>query len=301
MERILFLGINGYVGQNIQNYLSKNGLDKKFTIYGTDISPNETKGCDINFIKCDLTSTTELRELLIEVRAEYIVNLVGISRCKDFNRFLTLNVNLSHNILDIIQKENIEHKKIILIGSAAEYGANKNVPLKEEDFLLPIGAYGLSKKMQTSVMEYFSQNSNLNICLARIFNLVSQSTPSTFALGHFANQINQFEEKGILNTGNLASKRDFLHIDDAISALLTIATKGISGEIYNICSNQSFKIRDLLQIMITSTPKIITVNEDTTPNPNNINDSYGNNNKLKQLGWSQKIDITETIKKMITK
>jgi GDP-4-dehydro-6-deoxy-D-mannose reductase len=298
-KKILILGVSGYIGHHTQQYIKTAQLDKEYEILGVDIVAPKKKECKMTFSLCNLTNYAELESILTTLDYDYIINLIGISRSDDFSTFQKLNITLPHNILSIVAKNKIPHQKILLIGSAAEYGTNDNFPLKENAKLLPFGDYGLSKQMQSNIFDFHKRTSNLSINLARIFNIISKAAPSTFALGHFANQINKIEGKGSISTGDLSSKRDFIDMQDIIAGLFAILFNGQSGEIYNICSNQSFMIKELLETMISQSGKDISINEDKKPNSGNIDDSYGNNSKLKALGWKVSIDIEDTIKSMI--
>ncbi len=299
-KRIVILGISGYIGQYMQSFLSQSKLDQKYDITGIDVIVPRKTMCNMTFLRKDLQDTSCLKDMLLNSSFDYLINLIGITKSDNLQSFINLNVRFPGNLLNIISEYKIPHKKILLIGSAAEYGANSDLPLKENSKLIPIGHYGLSKQLQTNIFDFYKKDKDLNLNLARVFNIVSENMPSSLALGNFANQINNIKSSGNINTGDLSSKRDFLNIEDIVSAILIILFEGKKSEIYNICSGQSWQIKDLLNILIKKSNKSISIIEKKSP-INNIDDSYGSNVKLKSLGWVTTSTVPETIEKMINK
>ena len=78
--------------------------------------------------------------------------------------------------------------------------------------------------------------------------------------------------------------RDYLHVDDVVSGLVLVMEKGLEGEVYNLCSGEGTKIKDL----VTSAKKILNSKKEVVWNGNKtegIRDNwYGDNSKILDLG-----------------
>jgi GDP-4-dehydro-6-deoxy-D-mannose reductase len=156
-------------------------------------------------------------------------------------------------IIEALIAEGI-NTRVILIGSAAEYGivSPDENPIKENRALCPVTVYGLSKAFQTQLGIYFAQNSNIEILIARMFNLQAPGLSEQLFIGRMEKQITAFlrgEIKEIV-AGNLDSQRDYISADKAIEQLNMIAKKGKSGEVYHIASGQPIKMKELLHKML---------------------------------------------------
>jgi GDP-4-dehydro-6-deoxy-D-mannose reductase len=191
--------------------------------------------------------------------------------------------------------------KIILIGSAAEYGANSILPLTENDTLMPINYYGLSKVLQTEIFNFYHVNYGIKLNLARVFNILGQNMSNSFSIGSFISQIKAANENGIIRVGNLETERDYLYIEDVIRAILDILTKGKDGEIYNVCSGIPTSMEVILKSLIdVSGKKLIIERDPTLLRINDIPVSYGSCEKLmNQTGWAPLVTLNDTFKKMI--
>ena len=103
------------------------------------------------------------------------------------------------------------------------------------------------------------------------------------------------KEDIILHTEGI-SARQYVYIDDAVEAILTVLTKGISGQAYNVANEQSFiSVKDMA----------IFVQNNFNPQHTVVikkNDNMGyapvtrlrlNTAKLRDLGWEAKFGLYE--------
>ncbi len=285
-SKILIFGISGFTGKHLVRYLVRNNLLNDYYVKGYDINESP-ENYPVETQILDLTLKNELEEIIISEKPDYIINLACSTNNNDFESLIKINVNLPKNIIDIIISKKIILKKLLLIGSAAEYGSNINLPLTEESELCPVNLYGLSKVYQSKLAEYYFRLHSININVARTFNIFSDDLPANLSIGSFIKQINDLEDGGTLNVGNLNSKRDFLQIENIIDAYWKILITGKNGQVYNVCSGKSILIKDILDWLISKSGKKININCETSRYKEfDIIDSYGDNKKLlNQLSW----------------
>lgn len=300
MNKVIILGINSFTGKHFQKFIRKNKLTDNNIFYCVDKKierHSDYSYSKLNYVESDSSIYSNLKKIIINYKADYIINLIGSFSSKKYEDMLHLNAGISKNIFDIVIEKKIPVKNILLIGSAAEYGRPKKLPLSETSELEPLSLYGLTKMIQTNYALFYRRNYNINVTIARMFNIIGPDLSPALSIGSFANQIKNAGNGDTISVGNLRTRRDFLPIEDAISAYWKILTRGKVGEIYNICSGRSYAIDKILKLMIKSAHKKlrVTVNEKFFKD-NDIPDIYGNNNKLKKhTGWKKKNTIQETI------
>ena len=298
-KTILITGICGFLGRHLEQ-----NIKKKFPlslIFGVDIN-NDSK--NLNVFNIDLLNRNKLIKFLSIKKPDYIFHLAGILYSSDIEKLYTHNVLVTQNLLDCVNNMELSCK-VIIPGSAAEYGNfNQNsLPIKEYYLPNPISPYGISKVWQSSLAIYYS-NFKVDVVVGRVFNLMGEGMPSTLSLGSFASQLKKIRDGQLppeLVCGNLNTKRDFIDIEDACLGLIAIASNGKSGEIYNICSGKSSSIISLIKLMIKQTDVIVNIksNEDNFK-LNDILDIYGSNEKIfKDTGWKPLVNINEACKKML--
>jgi GDP-4-dehydro-6-deoxy-D-mannose reductase len=282
MKKILVLGINGFTGKHFQEYIEKKKLKKKYIFIGVD--KRNDKSCYVKCIAADLLAKNSIENIILKEKPDYIMNFAGILKAENPFDAIEINAGLSLRILETIAKNGLKVKKILLIGSAAEYGKPEYLPIDEKHRLNPINYYGLSKVIQTKISGYYFNNYKLNICIARTFNLYGRDLPDSISIGAFVKQINAAKNNGKVFAGNLEAKRDFIVTEDAVAAYWKILMNGRSGEIYNVCSGKSIKMKEILNKIIKDSGKCIKImkNKNILNKKSDVPDIYGSNIKIKE-------------------
>lgn len=161
--------------------------------------------------------------------------------------------------------------------------------------------YGLSKKIQEEVSRYY-RIYNINRVFTRTFHYCGPKQPKSFVFSDFASQIVKIENSNIdyIKVGNLKAKRDFTDIRDVVRAYYMIMEKGITEEVYNICSGMAISIESILNKFLSHSKKKINVIIDKEKlRPLDVPIFVGDNIKLKKLGWVQKYTIDNSIKDIL--
>ena len=242
---VLVTGSTGAFGSMLVKWLQNNSSEQ---IWRTGKKSLKEKG----YYSCDLTNAPETKSLIAKLRPQLIFHLAG-NYVDTHDLDYSINSLGAKHIIEALIEEDI-NTRVILIGSAAEYGIvspNEN-PIKENRALCPVTVYGLSKAFQTQLGIYFAQNSNIEILIARMFNLQAPGLSEQLFIGRMEKQITAFL-RGEINeivAGNLDSQRDYISADKAIEQLNMIAKKGKSGEVYHIASGQPIKMKELLHKML---------------------------------------------------
>ena len=242
---VLVTGSTGAFGSVLVKWLQNNSSEQ---IWRTGKKSLKEKG----YYSCDLTNAPETKSLIARLRPQLIFHLAG-NYVDTHDLDYSINSLGAKHIIGALIEEDI-NTRVILIGSAAEYGIvspNEN-PIKENRVLCPVTVYGLSKAFQTQLGIYFAQNSNIEILIARMFNLQTPGLSEKLFIGRMEKQITAFL-RGEINeivAGNLDSQRDYISADKAIEQLNMIAKKGKSGEVYHIASGQPIKMKELLHKML---------------------------------------------------
>lgn len=297
---LLITGANGYIGKNLSKILMERFSQIK--VFGLDIAgKNENIANDNSFI-ADIANKNAISRIIYLTKPDCIFHLAGIINSNNWDELYSGNVYKTKIFLDVIEKSKLS-SKIIIPGSAAEYGevSGVDLPITEKHLPNPLTPYGLSKVFQTTIARYYS-SIGLNIVVGRIFNFIGKGMPDYMAIGNFAKQISNFKKgnsiRNTLHVGNIDTKRDFLDIEDMCNGLIDIALKGRKGEIYNICSGKSISMKEILNIMIEVNNLKVKVNSNSKNYKKvDINDIYGSNKKIRlETKWSQKLSIINSMK-----
>lgn len=311
-KQILITGITGFAGYHLAEYLLSLGHDQ---IAGTYLSETslETFASLKNRLglhQVDLTDWQKVQETVSSIRPAIIYHLAALpSPRESFQEpklYLQNNINSELHILETLIKHNLKETKMLVVSTAEVYGRvqAENLPLNEEAPLRPVSPYGVSKIAQDFLgLQYFLAY-NLPVVRVRPFNHLGPRLSDKFAPSAFAKKIAQIE-KGIipplLTVGNLESKRDFTDVKDVVRAYVLLMEKGEAGEVYNLGSGKSYKIREVLDILLSLTKVSLEVKEDPLLlRPNDIPDLRCNYSKItRATGWQPAISLKDSLKTLL--
>lgn len=270
--KIIITGADGFVGQNLIKHLPQ---EIKYVSFVGDIS--SATDIDTFFSKLD--------------NIDQIIHLAGIRANSDRNLLQKVNVEGTKNILDACVKYKI--KKIIFASSGAVYGKPLKNESYEDDFLYPVDQYGNSKKSCEELICHYYQKYGLKYVILRFSNIYGPGGGSV---------INIFDQKikrrqPILIQGNGEQKRNFLFINDAISAIIKSIQYHNSG-IFNIADKSVYAINDVV-IFFQKKYGDIKIIHEADCNSNALQIVSENIEKSKKLlRWEPYINLAQGIQKL---
>jgi nucleoside-diphosphate-sugar epimerase len=300
-RRVLITGSTGYIGKHIaERLLPLEDVD----VYGFNRTYDAR--LEARFSLEGSILDADLSTWLVQARPDVIFHCIGTSQRAPFDHQLLVNAEGTRRLLQALVDGGLR-PRVVIVGSAAEYGL-RDEPVDEQAVCVPEGEYGIAKLAQTQVAQSFARRYDLPVVIGRVFNVYG-ITERHLAVASMASQIAQIEAMvplpSELHVYNLRSKRDFLHINDAVDALLALADKlgrtEASGQIYNIASGESTAISTVLDLLLTYSR---LSREDLKSIELRIHGmqredvSWANIDKIRQhTGWSPAISIEDGLKR----
>lgn len=308
MKKILITGASGFVGGYLaEHLLSQNTSDitgTYFTKESLEISPVKGK---IEFLQVNLQNRSEVYTLLEKTKPDWIFHLAAAasvaSSFKDPIGTFHANIDSQLNLLESLRELNLLQTKVLIVGSAEEYGYVQatEIPINENTPLRPANPYSVSKVAQDFLALQYYLSYKLPLVRVRPFNHVGPRQGLGYVLSDFAKQIADIEQgkqKPVITVGNLEAKRDFTDVRDMVKAYPLLLEKGISGDVYNIGSGISHKIQEILDLLISfSTVKITTEVNPAKLRPSDVPEIVSDNTKVMEVTkWQPEIPFEKTIK-----
>ena len=238
-KKVLITGINGFTGVHLEKLL----LQKGFDVYGTVIdTPKQTK-----HIACDITQKSQLDDVIVSVRPDYIIHIAAISFTGESNASLIYDVNVigTENLLQSLIDNKVYPKKIILAGSATVYGNQGKEVLDESMCPKPVNHYGCSKlSMEHMAANYFDR---FDIIVTRPFNYTGVGQEKHFLIPKI---VSHFKEgKKEIKLGNIHVAREFNAIGYVTEIYYRLLLSEAKSVIVNLSSNAPVKLLDVIGMM----------------------------------------------------
>lgn len=250
-KNILITGGLGFIGSHISNMLMKDNhtiiVDNLSTgNINNLINPNHD---NLEIIKKDICEI-DWDDILTDI--DYIFHLAAMAsvplsidapvKCNE------VNLNATVKLLDSAVKNNVQ--KIVFSSSAAVYGQNKNMPLKETEPFMPTSPYAASKASCEIYLKSFYESYGLNYTVLRYFNVFGpkQDKNSDYA-AVIPNFISAFlSEKSPKIYGDGDQTRDFIYVKDVATANI-LACKSKYNGVVNIASGEKITINQLFEVI----------------------------------------------------
>jgi UDP-glucose 4-epimerase len=294
--RILITGINGFIGQHLGRALVK----REHQVLGL----GRDKQCVVKGVRAYYSGSI-LDKKLVEktVRdAQVVVHLAALTSHKDIveKKFETLKTNLlgTENVLDFFSRSK-QTRKFLYVSTGKVYGKIARLPISEDHPTNPLNILGKSKLITEKLIDFYNDNQK-EFVIFRIFNVYGPGQKENFLI---PTVLKQLEEGNKLVLGDMVAKRDYIHIDDVVSAFIyAIEEKGSRGlSIYNICTGKSSSAREIVNLMNKIKSIKIKVKSDSKKiRRDEMRDEYGSYEKAKRdLGWVPKISLTEGLARLI--
>ncbi len=246
---VLIAGGAGFIGSSISRLLAMSGYNVVVAdslVFGSTANLAEIRS-SIDFVQHDFCNQAETRILLASISPQFVISCVGdtfvTSAYLDPNRFLRNNVEANLNILTACSE--IDCERVVYLSSTEIYGDRTAGPLDEDAPFDPVNSYAVTKLAADRLCHTLALERDLNVIIARIFNCYGPRETHSYVIPEIIDQLSKSDH---LVMGDVQTFRDFTYVEDtarAICLLLTAAAP--SGSAFNIGSNVSIKIADLVQ------------------------------------------------------
>jgi len=281
---VLVTGASGFVGRHLVDFLFKKGAN--ISSLGRSDAIHTS-----NFNLSYPWNSEEIFSVVEKVQPDYFFHLIGNSNIKNYNDSLEVNFSLAKILLKAIDHFDMKAKtKCLVFGSAAEYGLieDDDLPISESFECNPFSNYGKSKLLQTNYALDWAKKGGM-IKVIRPFSIFGNSIPPYLAVGNFAYQIIELIDKGlnkgIITTGNINVRRDFIDVKDVIEICWRLVNvEKSNGGVFNVCSGQAILLKTIIEYMsqIAGIELQYEINKSLLRNYDPLI-HYGSNSKLIQI------------------
>lgn len=288
--KVLVFGSNGFIGRNVVKEFSQNHQV---------ITADRGEGNNQDSFQVDLLQLDSVINVLNKVKPDVIVNCAG--SVENSEAAMNINPVITMNMLQAVLRTGIKVKKIIISGSAGEYGIVENVgPVPESTPVMGNSFYARSKVAESSVAVAFKEQYGLPVVVARIFNPIGAGMHPRFLLPKLISLIEKSKagESVTIEVNRLDARRDYINVKDIATAIRLLVEKDTKHTIYNIGSGHATTNGELLELVSNELGvdiKELNINETADqPEPNFA--TLANTDRIKsEIGWTPSSTLEDTV------
>jgi GDP-4-dehydro-6-deoxy-D-mannose reductase len=296
----LITGATGFAGRHLLEHLLADDVPVHAwsNARGRAVDPALASDRRIQWRAVDLLDRASVRSALDGTRPSVIYHCAGFAddhqAWQDPARALRGNVLATHNLLESARALALD-ARVVVPGSALIYRPSSEA-IAEDAPIGPTSPYGVSKLAQ----EMTAAASPLPVVLARPFNHAGPRQGPSYVTSAFAKQLAEIEaglSEPILRVGNLEARRDLTDVRDTVRAYRALAEHGQPHRPYNVCTGRAYRVRELLDILLSLARITVTVEVDSSrlrPSDNPV--VRGNPARIiEETGWRPAIPIEQTL------
>ncbi len=250
-KTIVVTGGLGFIGSHIVDEL----VDNNTIIVIDNLSSGKIENLanpnheNLTLIKGDLNDL-DLDDILKGV--DYVFHLAALASVPESveKPLFSNSNNLDTTLKLLVACKDNNVKKIVFSSSAAIYGDNPNIPLKESEHYIPLSPYASQKASCELYIKTFTESYGLNGVALRYFNVFGpkQNIHSSYAavIPNFINTLLNNKQPVIYGDGN--QTRDFIYVEDIVRANILACESDYNG-VVNIASGNGLSVNELYNII----------------------------------------------------
>ncbi len=308
---VLVTGATGLVGSWLVRDLLDKGAHVTALILDSDPNSELIRSGDIKSIS---VVNGDLRNYKDVARATFINDctevfhlgaqtIVGTALTDPFSTFES-NIQGTWNVMEAARQSRGSVKSVVVASSDKAYGSSEILPYLENFPLHGDGPYDVSKSCTDLIAQSYGSTYGIPVTVARCGNIYGGGDLnwSRIIPGTIRDLIGN--KRPVLRSDG-TFVRDYVHVDDIVSAYLNLSevsqAKEINGEAFNFSRDEPLSVLDLYKEIST-----IVVGKYIEPEIQNtakseIKDQHLNSSKAKSiLGWESKVTLEHGLTKTVS-
>ena len=261
---------------------------------------NWTSDPRFDYAIADLREPQPVTSIIDRFRPTQVFHLASGLRGDPLGKLLESNIVATATLLNALAGQaDLQH--IVLGSTCAIYGNvdAADLPVTETHRCTPANPYAVTKLAAEHLANILSEELDLPISYARMFNLVGPGQDERHVCGRFAAQIAAIKRARMqppLKVGRIVSTRDFIDVRDVARALAIIADEGSHGGAYNLANGEEISIQRVLNLSLASAGAADDLVVDTTPDsPLGAMRHYADISRIRRLGYAPRYPLSQSI------
>ncbi|MDQ3254291.1 MAG: NAD-dependent epimerase/dehydratase family protein [Acidobacteriota bacterium] len=299
---VLVTGGAGFIGSHlVEELIRRNARVTVVDDLSTGFVSNLASVADqIDFRKLDL-GRDDPRSLLAEGEFDTIFHLAGHANVPESvqepRRDLEKNLLGAFNLIEAV-RHLTPQTKVLFASSAAVYGESSGKPFQEDDPVVPLAPYGVSKLAAERYMNVYTRSYDLRTASLRLFPVYGPRSKAHVIYDLMCKISDNPEELFVHGDGTQV--RDFTYVTDAVEAFLTIAEESpLRGEVYNVAAGEPISIGELAKMICVKMSAAPRFAYSGTVSPGVSHAWSADVSRLQNLGYRSRMNLIDGLNKTV--
>jgi len=314
MSLTLVSGAHGFVGSHLARALLERGdavrvLDRPAP-RPADVGGERLSGLDllgigdeVELVEADLCDAEAVAGAIDGVGSVFHLaaqTIVGVARRLPLETF-EVNVRGAWTVFEACRAHQVE--RIVFASSDKAYGSSPELPYREDFPLRASYPYDASKAAADTIARSYAHAYGLPLAVTRFANVYgggdlnfTRLIPETV--------VALLDGRAPVIRSDGSPERDFLHVDDAVSAYLAIEGAlgdGAAGEAFNAGGERPHSVREVVELIAAASGADVEPDFQGAGNPEGeIDRQFVDSTKLRELtGWRPAVSLEDGLRRTL--
>jgi CDP-glucose 4,6-dehydratase len=315
VTRALVTGGHGFVASHLARALLERGdavrvLDRpgprEADVGGERLSGLDLLGVrdEVELVEADLREAGAVEAAVAGCDSVFHLaaqTIVGVARSSPLETF-EVNVRGAWHVFEACREHDV--RRVVFASSDKAYGASPELPYREDFPLRAAYPYDASKAAADTIARSYASAYGLPLAVTRFANVYgggdlnfSRLVPETVVA------VLDGRRPAIRSDGS--PERDFLYVEDAVSAYLAIAAaldgEGARGEAFNAGGERPHSVREVVELIAALAGTGADPDFRGAGNPDGeIDRQFVDSAKLRELtGWRPRVDLRDGLRRTL--
>lgn len=305
---VLVTGAGGFVGAHLTRALA----DARANVTVILRDPPAGSSFDllrlgerVNIVMGSMTDSALVERAVNEYQVDSCFHLgaqaiVGVANRSPVSTFES-NIEGTWTVLDALRRSDLT-ERVVVASSDKAYGDQEKLPYTEEMPLLANNPYDVSKLCTDVIARSYASAFAMPVTVARCANIYGPADMNFSRLVPDTIRSALSGRRPVIRSDG-SPLRDYIHVDDAVSAYLTLGDSSpgaeVVGQAFNFGSNHPVAVLEMVSAVLRASGRsdLEPAVRGTGPGANEIAAQYLDSSRANTaLGWTAEVSLEEGLK-----
>jgi len=260
---------------------------------------------DYHYVKCDIATIDSLPfcDIIVNFAAESHVD----NSIANASNFINTNVMGVHNLLELIKRNKIQNMLVnwsyspplfIQISTDEVFGDILSGYFSEGDRHLPSNPYSATKSCAEMLVHAWGRTYGIPYIITRTTNNYGKRQHAEKLIPATITKL--LNNQKVIVHGDGRYIRNWIHVNDNVSAILKIIDLSDVNSVYHISSDEEYSVKEIVTMIAENMNVKYDDIIDTSSDRSGCDERYALDcSKLKSLGWTQQFHLKDELPNLI--
>lgn len=185
--------------------------------------------------------------------------------------------------------------RCVFASSSSVYGAPDVYPTREDEDLVPLSPYGITKMAGEHLVHAYELAFNLDAVVLRYFNAFGPGQRPDMAFAKLIDCLHTGEEFPMYGDGG--QSRGYTYISDVVAASILAMEEAPPGEVLNVGGGVEVTLAEAINLLADISGRHLLRYRPCQAVPGDQRRSNADTTKLRALGWQPKVGVGEGLRR----